>query len=75
MAEARQRDSWERTSWMLAKLHNVNCARACDLITPDEVNPMHRGPRRPSGGTQEIDADYNSAMCDALKSRESQGGN
>jgi hypothetical protein len=70
MALAKQRDEWERTSWLLAKIHNVNY-RPCDRITPAEVNPMHSGPLPArAGGPQKVDADYNAAMYEALKTAE-----
>lgn len=71
-AEARQRAEWERTSWLLAKIHNANCARRADMIAPNDVNPMYRGPRRGSG--QEVDADFNRAMCEALEAAEKTKG-
>ena len=69
MAEARQRESWEHTSWLLAKLHNVHCRRTSDMVDAADMNPMYQGPRR-SGGAQELDADFNAAMCDALSAAE-----
>lgn len=70
MADGRRHDEWERTSWLLAKLHNVHCGKASDLIAPVDVNPMHRGPRR-RPGSQVIDGDFNAAMYEALKAAES----
>jgi len=30
---------WNATSVMVAKLHNVNCMKRSDTITPDQINP------------------------------------
>lgn len=42
MWEGKARAEWDHTSWTIAKLHNVNCAKESDLITPDEINPLRR---------------------------------
>lgn len=71
-ADARQKAEWERTSWLLAKLHNVNCGRRSDMVSPNDLNPTYRGPRRGRG--QQVDADYNRAMCEALEAAERKQG-
>ena len=38
MAEAKKREDWERTSWLLAKIHNVNTTGKAKH--PDDFNPM-----------------------------------
>ena len=71
-AEARQAAEWERTAWLLAKIHNTNCARKADAISPNDVNPMYRGERRKGG--QKVDADFNAAMYEALEAAERKRG-
>lgn len=39
MSEARGRHEWGQTAFILAKLHNVNCTKESDCITPDDCNP------------------------------------
>lgn len=70
MVHGRKRDEWERASWLLAKLHNVHVIRECDVVTPEELNPMHRGRKPPRAGSQQVDADYNAAQYEALKAAE-----
>ena len=67
MADGRRRDAWDRTSWLLAKIHNVNCSRACDRIEPADCNPMRVGPAR---GSQQTSAEFHAAMHDALAAGE-----
>ena len=65
MGLARRGDAWDRTSWLLAKLHNVNCIRAADTVTPAECNPTLKNQRKPNRG-QQVDAEFNRAMFEAL---------
>jgi hypothetical protein len=39
MAQGRRRDAWERTSWVLAKLHNTHYR---NRLTPVQCNPLER---------------------------------
>jgi hypothetical protein len=39
-AEGRQKAAWERTSHLLALLHNVNCTKDENLRTPADFNPF-----------------------------------
>jgi hypothetical protein len=64
MGRAKQKDEWERTSWLLAKIHNVNCTRSSDTVEPSEVNPMR--PRRRRGKGIQVDGSFNRAMHEAL---------
>jgi len=41
MAEARERSEWNRTSVLVAKLHNVNQIKRSDLISFEDVHPFH----------------------------------
>ena len=43
MAEGRRSDAWERTSWVIATLINVNSTKG-QPVKPSEVNPMTAGP-------------------------------
>jgi hypothetical protein len=70
MVRGHKRDQWERTSWILAKIHNVHATRTCDLVTVEELNPMHRGRKAQRPGIQQVDADYNAAQYEALKAAE-----
>lgn len=36
--EARSADSWERASFLIAKVHNVNCSKRSDMVRPEDVN-------------------------------------
>jgi hypothetical protein len=44
MALARQEAEWERTSWIIATLININATKG-QRVTPDDVNPMKRRKR------------------------------
>lgn len=46
MARGRRRDEWERTSWLLAKLHNA-FRFGGQPKTPDDFNPMLLAKPRP----------------------------
>ena len=70
MVGGRKRDEWERTSWLLAKLHNVHVSRGCDVVTAEQMNPMHRGRKPQPAGSQQVDADYNAAQYEALRAAE-----
>lgn len=49
MAEARQEDAWERTSWVLCKLHNCHFS---NRLTPAQCNP--RRTEAQTGGRSRI---------------------
>lgn len=51
MVDARESAEWERTSWIVAKIHNAHITRSFDAVTPEEVNPMRkRGQREQTSG-------------------------
>jgi hypothetical protein len=65
MAAGRRRDAWEHTSRLLAKLHNVHCTRAADLLTPADFDvTLGRRGRRP--GAVQTNGAYHRAMYEAL---------
>lgn len=39
MSEARGRFAWEQTASLLAKIHNVNCTKENERLTPGDCNP------------------------------------
>lgn len=41
MAEGRREEQWGHTSFLLAMIHNVNCAKKGDQKTPRQLNPLH----------------------------------
>lgn len=43
MAEARQRDEWDRCSAVVAMVHNVNCTKRSDMRPPASFNPLRKG--------------------------------
>jgi hypothetical protein len=43
MAEARLESEWDRTSLVVAKIHNVNCTSTAKMISnPAVINPLRR---------------------------------
>jgi hypothetical protein len=46
MAEKRRWADWDTTSSLIAKLHNVHCAKRSDMITPDQIHPFAPKPTR-----------------------------
>jgi len=51
MAEARREDEWDRTSFILAEIHNAQCTREFDCVTPAQRNPIRRrGQREQTSG-------------------------
>ena len=49
MAEGAQKERWNHTASLVAKLHNVNCTRKPDMIRAEEVHPF-MGKKRSSRG-------------------------
>jgi hypothetical protein len=48
MTEGKQRADWNHTAAVLAKLHNVNCAKKSDLKTPADFHPFEKAKERES---------------------------
>ncbi len=65
MADGREFGEWDRMSALLAKLHNCHCKRG-HTVTPQQMNPM----LEQHGAKQEITAEFNAAMFEALKAAE-----
>ena len=42
MHEGQQRTAWDHTTWIVAKLHNVNVAKKRDRIEPGQINPYRK---------------------------------
>lgn len=42
MFRSHQRDAWDHTAAIIAKLHNLQCVRKSDTIMPAEVNPYRQ---------------------------------
>jgi len=53
MVTARRMARWDEVSALIAKIHNVNCTKESQTITPDQVHPLRRS--RPSGETDRSD--------------------
>lgn len=67
MARGRQKDEWQRTSWILAMIRNSNAAKRSDCIRPEQVNPFEmRNNRR---DTSEL-AQARRELGEALERRE-----
>lgn len=41
MARGRQKDAWDRTAWLLAKLHNVNQTDEAGFLRPIDFHPFY----------------------------------
>lgn len=65
MADAREAAEWDRTSRVLAKIHNAHCARAADILTPAECNPLLQKLVKRSGAVQ-TSAAFHRAMYESL---------
>lgn len=46
MADARRDEQWDHTSFLIAKLHNVNCAKRSDQKEPDHFHPFRQEEKR-----------------------------
>ncbi len=46
MAEKRRSADWDVGASIMAMIHNVNCAKRSDMITPDQIHPFAPKPPR-----------------------------
>jgi len=66
MAYGRRRENWDATAHLLAKIHNVNCTRGCDVMAPADFHPIRRG-RLGGHGAVQTSGEFHRAMADALE--------
>jgi hypothetical protein len=45
MLDGRRREAWDHTSFLLAKIHNVNCLKRSSMVTPNACHPYRRARR------------------------------
>jgi hypothetical protein len=80
MVEAKRADDWDRTSAVLAMLYNQNRRKGMPAAKPSEFNPFAGRQEGQSTGTskkpgaQQMDANFNRAMFEALKAAERKQG-
>ncbi len=63
MALARLRSEWDRSSALLAMIHNVNCSRATSMKAPEKFHPFPRHSARRRLSPQESVAAIALAFC------------
>lgn len=65
MAVKRREVEWEHTSYLLAKLHNVNRSLHSSAVTPAQLNPYP--PRRQRGTRAQVNGSFHRGMYAMLK--------
>lgn len=46
MVKAHRIEAWDHTSFIVSKIHNVNCTKKPQMVTPEQLNPYRPKPKK-----------------------------